>query len=275
MDNLGLLYNKEFFNHLVIDLQGRNTNNEKVKKNKHFYFPEKKEERRNGNRRYTEITQFGKFLTKITTNSKLRDGNKFVPNLEKTEKFTLKTLYPGLLFGSGYSHEIGQNPDEFQLGFYFDHTTGLPVINGSSIKGMLKAGCKSRKGYITEILLKILTGEDKLPKDFDEDNFIKTVFEGKDLSIYQRDIFHDAFPISSEKSLFGSDYITHHENPLKNPNPVQFLRVQPEVTYQFQFDLKPTNGLKAEQKLELFKQIILDLGLGAKTNVGYGQFDTI
>jgi CRISPR-associated protein Cmr6 len=26
-------------------------------------------------------------------------------------------------------------------------------------------------------------------------------------------------------------------------------------------------------KKELFKQILLDLGIGAKTNVGYGQFE--
>ncbi len=272
MDNSGLLYNKEFFNHLIINLQGRDTRNEKVK-NEHFYFPEKKEERRNGNRRYTEITQFGKFLTKFTTNSKLRDGNKFVPNLDKTERFTLKTLYPGLLFGSGYSHEIGKNPDEFQLGFYFDHTTGLPVINGSSIKGVLRYACEMRNGeYLKDIIERL---EDIKVPNFNAEKFVETVFEGKGLSIYERDIFHDAFPINSNGSLFGSDYITHHENPLKNPNPVQFLRVQPEVTYQFQFDLKDSNGLTAEQKMEIFKQIILDLGLGAKTNVGYGQFDTI
>ncbi len=47
-----------------------------------------------------------------------------------------------------------------------------------------------------------------------------------------------------------------------------------EVTYLFQFDLKDSNGVTAEQKSELFKQLILDMGLGAKTNVGYGQFET-
>jgi len=28
-----------------------------------------------------------------------------------------------------------------------------------------------------------------------------------------------------------------------------------------------------DKKLELFKNIICDLGIGAKTNVGYGQFE--
>jgi CRISPR-associated protein Cmr6 len=30
--------------------------------------------------------------------------------------------------------------------------------------------------------------------------------------------------------------------------------------------------LKKEEKLKLFKDILLDIGIGAKTNVGYGQF---
>lgn len=52
--------------------------------------------------------------------------------------FALETTYPGLLIGTGYSHETG-TAGEFKLGFYFDHTSGLPVIPGSSIKGILRS----------------------------------------------------------------------------------------------------------------------------------------
>ena len=61
----------------------------------------------------------------------------------------------------------------------------------------------------------------------------------------------------------------------KNPVPLQFLKVLPEVTFCFQFDLKDSvqfGNIKAEVKLELFKQILLLLGTGAKTNVGYGNW---
>ncbi|WP_419676164.1 type III-B CRISPR module RAMP protein Cmr6 [Aliarcobacter butzleri] len=70
--------------------------------------------------------------------------------------------------------------------------------------------------------------------------------------------------------MFGSDYITNHysneENGMfKEPNPIKFLKILSRVTFKFQF--------KCDEKyLELFKQIILDFGLGAKTNVGYGKF---
>ena len=210
--------------------------------------------------------------------------------------FTLKTLYPGLLCGAGYEHEIGgkEMEDEYKLGVFFDYTTGLPVIPGSSIKGMLRSACEMRNGnYIIDIAKELNAGQRAANKGFNKsdievflksiaDNkawhhqFIDTVFEGKigikGISIYKRDVFLDAFPIKSEGKLFGNDYITHHESPLKNPNPIQFLRVQPKTTYQFRFVLYDSKNISANLKLEIFRQIILDLGLGAKTNVGYGQF---
>lgn len=194
------------------------------------------------------------------------------PEFDNNQSFKLQTVYPGLLSGSGYRHDIGGMKEEFQLGFFFDHTTGLPVIPASSIKGVLRYACEVNDGEY----LKNIVDEKFSIKGFDTKAFVQTVFEGKDndegISIYHRDIFLDAFPVHSNGALFGSDYITPHKNPLKDPVPIKFLRVQPEVTYQFTFILKESNGLDADKKQKIFKQIILDLGLGAKTNVGYGQF---
>jgi CRISPR-associated protein Cmr6 len=47
----------------------------------------------------------------------------------------------------------------------------------------------------------------------------------------------------------------------------------PGVTVQFNFDLKDGIFLKADQKADLFKLILQYYGIGAKTNVGYGQFE--
>lgn len=46
----------------------------------------------------------------------------------------------------------------------------------------------------------------------------------------------------------------------------------PNVVWRFNFNLKD-RILKPYEKLDLFKQIIVDFGIGAKTNVGYGRFD--
>ncbi|KGN70964.1 type III-B CRISPR module RAMP protein Cmr6 [Porphyromonas gulae] len=200
-------------------------------------------------------------------------------NIQGIKSFKLKTCYPGLLCGVGYHHEINKPADEkgkkvekdkeddapevYNLGMYFDYTSGLPVIPGSSIKGMLRSAIEEWD----------FLADYELNDGVTREEIIKTVFEGEGLSIYDRDIFLDAIPIRVDNKLFGEDYITHHPNPLQNPNPVRFLRVNPGVTYKFRFILKAHGEkLTVDFKTKLFEAIICTFGLGAKTNVGYGQF---
>lgn len=236
-------------------------------------------------------------------------------NYHGIEEFRLTTIYPGLLCGVGYEHELGfQN--EFKLGFLFDHTTGLPYLSGSSIKGALR-NYFSMKDYMLGLLSEMLINIDKendWASDFEETTkqklkdylkaqalktidwkqLEKTMFEGADFqsemgkaSTYKRDIFLDAYISKSENEngkILDDDYLTSHQNndnpalsPFTNPNPVRFLKVSSAVTFNFQFRLVDTQisdriCFSKEIKLELFKQILLDQGIGAKTNVGYGQF---
>ena len=172
--------------------------------------------------------------------------------IEGAETFELTTIYPGLLVGSGYNHpKLKENNEEFQLGFFFDHTTGLPLISGSSVKGLLRSVIKQ--------------------DDFMQDVYGKTV--SLDIFDDNKTIFYDAFIFATNNinsKIFGTDYITSHFSNEKNgmfkePNPVKFLKVLPEVTFMFQFKAQ-------KEHVELFKSIIIDFGLGAKTNVGYGKF---
>ncbi len=119
----------------------------------------------------------------------------------------------------------------------------------------------------------------------------KTKFIYKPLCVYERDIFFDGYIVSSDhpaierstsqnpKPFIADDYITPHLNrktpelsPFTNPVPLMFLKILPEVTIQFQFDLKD-GLLTKKEKEKLFGRLLLDFGIGAKTNVGYGQFD--
>lgn len=211
------------------------------------------------------------------------------------KEFELETTYPGLLCGIGYHHEVNKPKDEeavpfFQLGMYFDYSSGLPVIPGSSIKGALRAAVNDWEFLADEAitvlikkhkpsLLEELKDSEKLKK-----SFIDEVFKGleyqkegentkeKRFSIYERDIFFDAIPVKAKRNLLGEDYITHHPSVFTDPNPVRFLRVEPEVTYRFRFLLYDGGLFPAELKKQIFSKIILELGLGAKTNVGYGRF---
>lgn len=227
------------------------------------------------------------------------------------DKIYFKTTYPGLIIGTGYSHII-KRKGEFKLGLEFDYTTGLPCINGSSVKGMLRSVFyndkdneelrKEKENYIKEILKEIMEEENC---NFDEEKFdyeelTNNIFEGKckakdknsiHMSTNERDIFLGATinieatieemnKINKEKnSLVGEDYITPHgegKDKLKNPNPIKFLKVMPNVVWCFGFKLKDFNkDMSADIKKKLFKQILLDIGIGAKTNVGYGRLEFI
>ncbi len=193
--------------------------------------------------------------------------------------FSLKTTYPGLIVGAGYNHPAGEkeadSESDFQLGFYFDHTTGMPVIPGSTVKGVLKSVFpKGEASHIVEEKLKYINGLlDNVTVT--KDNWEKLFEKGN--------IFHDAFisGITDDGRIFAEDYITPH-NPgepmgiFKNPKPLRFLKVAPGVVFTFQFVLRDSrldNGhtVSAEQKKEIFRQILLDFGVGAKRNVGYGN----
>lgn len=253
-------------------------------------------------------------ITKVTD---LSANNYFF--IDTAYKFPLKTVYPGLYSGSGYTFGAGLN-GEFQTGFLFDHTTGLPYLPGTSVKGAVRSVFPNYKGgkiakntknreersnYIWDEYLSKMDittcFTSNFTKDEDRETVVKMIefeiFEGryfekvikkeeqsenkteeKYLSIYNRDIFYDAYilkPVltgSTKNKFLGSDYITPHKDPLKNPIPLPFLKILPEVTIQFNFDLKTGYYLTAKGKKELFKRILLDFGIGAKTNVGYGQF---
>jgi len=208
---------------------------------------------------YYKSVKYGKEIEKFKFSNQ-HEGLFEIEGVSEDEKFELTTIYPGLLVGSGYNHpKLKDNKDDFQLGFFFDHTTGMPVIPGSSIKGVIRSLFTEEKfGYIQDVY------------DITED---KVTLE-KRLFTDGSTVFYDAY-ISTTGScnkgkIFGSDYITSHysNDPMwefKEPNPIKFLKVLPDVTFAFQF-----KGDKED--VSLIKSIILDFGLGAKTNVGYGQF---
>jgi CRISPR-associated protein Cmr6 len=212
------------------------------------------------------------------------------------QHFTLETTYPGLTTGIGLTHGVHDDDNDFKIGFSFNHTSGLPAIPGSSVKGLLRSvfpDIKSKEEqekvkakWIQALLDNIgkdefptavyqpvdsaLSEDQKLKIKAIEDEIFEGIREEKTISIYNRDIFHDAHIVSTGKNFLGTDYITPHLNPLKNPKPIKFLKILPEIKIEFSFDLK--NGLLLiDQKILLFKKILLTIGVGAKTNVGYGQ----
>ena len=229
-----------------------------------------------------------------------------------TSPFCLTTNYPGLFTGAGMGHEA-KITGELNLGFYFDYTTGLPVIPGSTIKGVLRSAFpqwdnhkktpskikNAKMRYIYSLIGGVDWDElNDVEKGIQKNRIIKIekeIFDGEiggeNLSVYDRDIFLDAYisKATTKKPtpdcILGTDSITPHKKEgmtysqslLKNPNPIPFLKVLPDVQFRFEFKLKnhtksDSDLLDQDAKEALFKQILTDLGIGAKTNVGYGQF---
>ena len=184
----------------------------------------------------------------------------------------LKIQYPGLVTGVGINHETTLIEGEFKLGLHFDWTFGMPVIYGSSVKGVLRS-------YFEDFYC---PKADQPPMK----ELFNDIFDGGAKSIYHRDIFFDAVIVKADKKkrILCADSITPHgDNPLKNPIPLPFLKIAPGCIIEFRFKLVDTKIVKdghpliftVQDKLDLFKEILTTVGIGAKTNVGYGQLKPV
>lgn len=295
---------------------------------KHFYYrgyfnggvqlsqPAKNSDARRSNDEKNEKVFKAKNRT-LTTTAQVRPfSDTKIEKITNVPVLRLRVQNPGLLPGIGYPHEVGY-AGEFKLGFGFDHVTGLPVLPGSSVKGVLRSVFpqlkfeaenplewtkepdkkqKAKAKYILQLLERLPID---IPADMKTDSGLRlahavelAIFHGCDVSAFysekaswpiqlmsRHDVFLDALPVAFGKdSLLGRDALTPHgDNPLKNPTPIPFLKVMPGVTFGFYFRLHNTQigslSVSAEQKRRIFAEILCTVGAGAKTNVGYGQFE--
>lgn len=213
----------------------------------------------------------------------LRDADYSVVNM--------RVQAPGLLVGSGLAHGLPGSEEDVKTGLQFDYTSGLPVIPGSSVKGVIRSAFPTIK-------------EDKEQSnvaDAEKLNYIKSLIadipkfsalglEDKDIlelgnqMFNHGDIFADALLVGygtrtkqqvPVKQVLAEDYITTHTGgPLAQPIPIKIVKVAPGVTFAFCFKFNETKiGAKvvsASMKKALCAAILQDFGVGAKTNVGYG-----
>ena len=226
----------------------------------------------------------------------------YVPSAIAKQTFILATQYPGLLIGVGNPHGAGKlgakakddsdkdakakdgsvkddsdkgakakddSNEDVNLGFSFDYVTGQPYIPGSSVKGLLRSFFKyypDRVNPVEEILRG--KGFDDIGKD-DVAALEQAVFDNADT-------FLDAVVYDGNEygQLMGFDYITPHKNPVANPIPIRIIKVLPDVRFEFRFVLSDKkireHTLTADALKELFKELLILFGAGAKTNVGYG-----
>lgn len=216
---------------------------------------------------------------KYITNHQYQESSFLQPLQNILSSFEMKVEYPGLLIGIGNNHQTNIK-GEIALGFNFDYVTGLPYIPGSSLKGKLASAFEYHDHILSNLGVKNIDDNEK--KEFVKK--IKTAIFGDD-NIPGKDIFIDSFVSDyNNKKILKLDHLApHHQDEklltLGEVNVITMLRLAPGTKIKFNFILNDSiiemNGeeshtIKKDDKINLFKEIIKDFGMGAKTNVGYG-----
>ena len=203
----------------------------------------------------------------------------------------MRVQAPGLLIGSGLAHGLPGSEEDVKTGLQFDYTSGLPVIPGSSVKGVIRSAfptIKEDKEQSNEADAEKLNYIKGLIADIPEFSALrledKDILELGNQMFNHGDVFADALLVGygtrmkqhgPVKQVLAEDYITPHTGgPLAQPIPIKIVKVTPGVTFAFCFKFSETKiGFKvvsASMKKALCTAILQDLGVGAKTNVGYG-----
>lgn len=203
----------------------------------------------------------------------------------------MRVQAPGLLIGSGLAHGLPGSEEDVKTGLQFDYTSGLPVIPGSSVKGVIRSAfptIKEDKEQSNEADAEKLNYIKSLIADIPKFSALrledKDILELGDQMFNHGDVFADALLVGygtrmkqhgPVKQVLTEDYITPHiGGPLAQPIPIKIVKVAPGVTFAFCFKFSETKiGAKvvsASMKKSLCTAILQDLGVGAKTNVGYG-----
>ena len=217
-----------------------------------------------------------KFDLSLSPLEHLKHASKGVASVQT---FSLETIYPGLMIGTGNPHDL-KSKGSIYSGFSFDYVTGLPYIPGSSVKGILKSVFPRKEDTKDDINQQKMEYIKSLLKPGLSD---KEVYGLKDDIFEDNDVFLDAYPCPTSKKntkqqCLALEFITPHSDIIKNPIPINCLKVKPGISFEFGFylnDCQLSDGpqITIKEKIELFKTILTDVGIGAKTNVGFGQLE--
>lgn len=233
--------------------------------------------------------------------SSVANNSNILKDVPGFRSFYGEVSYPGLLIGTGYSHGI-KNEKDYKLGMSFDHTTGLPIIPGSSIKGIIRnffesdidfdIDRNSQKEYtgtqsedqVIALLNEITNREVSLPrervKELKERIFGSSGSDGSKGDDIFLDAVVDCERSKKARSVLGLDYITPHKHltdhkldAYSNPTPIRLMKVMPGVVFKFGFILKEDELLNVAIKEKIYQEILFMNGIGAKTSTGYGYLD--
>lgn len=158
------------------------------------------------------------------------------------------------------------NASPLEVDIRLHHTYGMPLLPASALKGMCR-----RVAYL-------LQRETKLPKEAVDALF---GYNDEKSAAVGAIVFYDAYydPDSADGSPFHRDVITvHHPNyyiggkeaptDFDDPTPVPFLVIKPKARFLCVLDAPNPDWANFAKEMLLWG--LQNLGIGAKTNAGYG-----
>jgi CRISPR-associated protein Cmr6 len=167
------------------------------------------------------------------------------------------------------------NGSPLEIGLSLHHTFGVPYLPGSALKGLALRAALAHG--VNDEALRILFGsppQHNSRNEFDAGSAGQIIFwdgwlEPSKKPVLQRDVMtvhHQAYYGSSGKSGYPTDF--------DDPNPVGFISVRPGTRFCIAIGSNPQEGMEAWRyvALELLQYGLEQLGLGGKTNAGYGYF---
>ncbi|MBQ3225760.1 MAG: type III-B CRISPR module RAMP protein Cmr6 [Clostridia bacterium] len=195
-----------------------------------------------------------------------KDYNEVTRSSLGNASFALKVLYPGLLLGHETIHGNLKSSEEcIKAGLILDDVTGMPYIPAATIKGVV------RNAFENPEMIRDLLGRNDVDALLLEKELLGEL--GDKTPRAERDIFFDAVMIRGSKTgkILAPEFRASEKSPLHNHVLQKFLKIRPKVTFLFRFDLKD-GIITAEEKKMLLKSILMIMGIGARTSVGYGMF---
>lgn len=165
------------------------------------------------------------------------------------------------------------NASPIENGLALHHTYGTPYLPGSALKGLLRR-VAGRYG-LTEREKAVLLGEGPDPRRETQGNAAYLVYwdgwlDPTSSQPFQKDVItvHHQDYYSSKGKNWPTDF--------DDPNPVAFLSVKPGVKFWIPINCPAENAEDwPYQAAEMLRWGLENLGLGGKTNAGYGYFEVI
>ena len=208
--------------------------------------------------RWSEFVRFRFDEASLTNLHKRGDSilNKFHELGIPTYQFSMRTSWR-LITGIGASSSL-------EVGMILHHVYGIPYIPSSSLKGLLRY-CLTKVEPENDLNMNELLGH------LDNEHAVK----GKI-------VFLDAFPepgFQLSVDIMNNhyqDYYMGDKPPADwmDPNPIKFLTVR-NATFVFRMfaDKEDVDKTTLEKVAKALSRALTDLGIGAKTAVGYGRLE--